>query len=96
MGSSVLDLQGNHAGFSYCTENSEKDNIMSYVDGANPADTVNESCQENVCSTYYHASKAHWLTQSIMSEGLWAPIQGFTLSSGNKTSLNIHPGSVRS
>ena len=42
MGSTVLDLQGNHAGFSFHTENSEKDNIMSYVDGANPVDVINE------------------------------------------------------
>ena len=96
MGSTVLDLQGNHAGFSFRTENSEKDNIMSYVDGANPVDVINEFCQECTGSTYYHSAKAHWLTQSIIKEGLWAPIQGFTLTNGNKTSLNIHPGSVRS
>lgn len=47
-------------------------------------------------SMYYHSAKAHWLTQSIIEEGLWAPIQGITQSTGNKVQLMIHPGSVRS
>ena len=47
---------------------------------------------------YYHSAKAHWITQSIREEGLWAPIQGYTQSPNgtNFTQLMIHPGSVRS
>ena len=45
---------------------------------------------------YYHSAKAHWLTQSIQEEGLWAPIQGLTQMCGDRIQLMIHPGSVRS
>lgn len=51
-------------------------------------------------SSYYHAAKAHWLTQSIIEEGLWAPIQGVILKDtswgGEKYKFFVHPGSVRS
>lgn len=51
-------------------------------------------------SSYYHAAKAHWLTQSIIEEGLWAPIQGVILKDSSwgdeKFKFFVHPGSVRS
>jgi hypothetical protein len=56
-----------------------------------------ENGQEILSSMYYHASKAHWLIQSIQEEGLRAPIQGFTVKHpNNHFSLQIHPGSIRS
>lgn len=52
-----------------------------------------ENGQEILSSMYYHASKAHWLIQSIQEEGLRAPIQGFTVKHpNNHFSLQIHPG----
>ena len=47
-------------------------------------------------SSYYHASKAHWIIDSIQKEGLWAPITGIALKDGEQYSMSIHPGSVRS
>ena len=56
-----------------------------------------EHGQEVLSSMYYHASKAHWLIQSIQEDGLWAPIQGLTTKHGDGSfSLQIHPGSIRS
>ena len=66
--------------------------IGDYVDS-----TLNDHDSGIICSMFYHSTKAHWLTQSIQEEGLWAPIQGFTVSHPNENySFQIHPGSIRS
>ena len=67
---------------------------VTWQDGYTPT----ESDAVSLHSMYYHAAKAHWLTQSIQKEGLWAPIQGkvVELVKDAKYQLRIHPGSVRS
>ena len=55
--------------------------------------------ENTIQSVFYHAAKAHWLINDIQNNGLWQPIQGLTIHTGNhggKNSLSIHPGSMRS
>ena len=86
-GYSSLKMQGTHAGFGFKTlDGTEKSITNSMI----------PHYDEMVGSCYYHGAKGHWLTQSIMEEGLWAPIQGYTRTAGGKCQLTIHPGSVRS
>ena len=95
-GSTCLKMTKNHAGFGFITDESTDDDIRKYIDNIRDVDKVSDLCLENLSGSYYHAAKAHWLTQSIQEEGLWAPIQGLTTNNGDKTQLQIHPGSVRS
>jgi len=52
--------------------------------------------EDSFHSIYYHASKAHWIIQSIREEGLRHPIQGVSELIRDKHCMRIHPGSVRS
>jgi hypothetical protein len=95
-GSSTLKMEGNHAGFGFKTDGVEG-SILDSIVGMRPSVMKDPHVEESIGSSYYHSAKAHWLTQSIMKEGLWAPIQGFTHNPyDDKIQLTIHPGSVRS
>ena len=95
-GVSSLVMTENHAGFGFQTAEEVDLNVLDSVLAVRPSDKTNPECLENVNSSYYHSAKAHWLVQSILKEGLWAPIQGYTRAAGDKVQLEIHPGSVRS
>lgn len=56
---------------------------------------INQTDERMISSVYYHSAKAHWLMDSIQSEGLWAPVQGKLEGEGSYR-MSIHPGSVRS
>ena len=80
-----------HSGMEFKNSNDEYEKIGTHVD-----ESYNPDFEENICSVYYHAAKAHWLVNSIRKEGLWNPIQGIVKKQGDMFSLDIHPGSVRS
>jgi len=74
--------------------------IQSHGVGVDEDDKTNTNLKNMWDSSYYHSAKAHWLTQSIIEEGLWAPIQGVILKDTSygdeKFKFFVHPGSVRS
>ena len=74
--------------------------IHYYGAGQDAEDSQSISQKESWDSAYYHAAKAHWITQSVIEEGLWAPIQGIILKDTSwgdeKYRFYVHPGSVRS
>jgi len=79
--------------------------INYYGVGVDAEDSQSQPQKDLWDSSYYHAAKAHWLTQSILEEGLWAPIQGIILkdtswfdenNTEEKYKFFVHPGSVRS
>lgn len=85
--------------FQVATVDDEVQKIQDYCgEATDPRDFYSEDFDMSMNSMYYHSAKAHWITQSIREEGLWAPIQGYTQSPNgtNFTQLMIHPGSVRS
>lgn len=94
-GYSSLKMDGNHAGFGFQKED-EEINITESVINVRPSQKDDPLIVEGLGSNYYHGAKAHWLTQSIQKEGLWAPIQGYTEKVNDSLKLVIHPGSVRS
>ena len=95
-GYSSLKWTDNHAGFGFKIDGEDK-NIFDCVPNVRPSHKEDPMAQESLGSCYYHSAKAHWLTQSIMKEGLWAPIQGFTNNPyDDMIQFTIHPGSVRS
>jgi hypothetical protein len=95
-GHTSLKMEGNHAGFGFLI-NGEESNITDVVYNIRPEEKNDPQMMETLGSCYYHGAKAHWLTQSIIEEGLWAPIQGYTDNPyGDVMELVIHPGSVRS
>jgi len=77
-----------------------KRSIISGALNVDETDIENINMKEMWDSSYYHAAKGHWLTQSIIEEGLWAPIQGVILKDTSwgdeKYKFYVHPGSVRS
>ena len=95
-GYSSLKWTDNHAGFGFKIDGEDR-NIFDCVPNVRPSHKEDPMAQESLGSCYYHSAKAHWLTQSIMKEGLWAPIQGFTNNPyDDMIQFTIHPGSVRS
>ena len=95
-GYSSLEMNGNHAGFGFQT-NDKDINILDSIIDIRPSQKEDPTIKELVGSCYYHSAKAHWLVQSIQKEGLWAPIQGYTNNPfEDKIQFTIHPGSVRS
>ena len=94
-GYSSLLMDGNHAGFGF-QKNDEEVNITNSITNIRPSQKDDPVTKELLGSNYYHSAKAHWLTQSIIEEGLWAPIQGYSKKVNDLMQLVIHPGSVRS
>ena len=94
-GYSSLNMVENHAGFGF-QKNGEEVNITNSLIDIKPSQKDDPITKELLGSNYYHGAKAHWLTQSIIKEGLWAPIQGYTQEINGLLQFVIHPGSVRS
>jgi len=84
----------------YSTADEPEEKKVKGISGFGLKDTNDEhvdmGLHESVYSSYYHASKAHWIIDSIRKEGLWQPINGLVIKNGDHYSMDIHPGSVRS
>ncbi len=80
-----------HSGFSFKVDDE-------YIDIRTLTDMGEKFPEEYLSSVVYHATKAHWLVQSIQKEGLRSAIQGFTSKRPGEDfwQIVIHPGSVRS
>ena len=73
---------------------------LSTVSNDPECNELNDEEENSLCSIYYHAAKAHWIINSIQTEGLRHPIQGMSVyrntDSTNSFKVMIHPGSIRS
>jgi hypothetical protein len=84
-------------GFGMDFQHLEDDRKITECDHIKHLGSVDDESKINeLCSSYYHSAKAHWLVHSIQEDGLWAPIQGVAIGNEERYSLFIHPGSVRS
>jgi len=80
-----------HSGFGFKVDDE-------HIDIRTLTDMGEKYPEEYLSSVVYHATKAHWLVQSIQKEGLRSAIQGFTNKHDDSDwfQIVIHPGSVRS
>jgi hypothetical protein len=87
-------LGAGHFGFSIKDENDEH---IKFADIVN--EPLSDQSELNLNSMFYHAAKAHWIMDTVQTEGMHHPVQAvLTPSDERKTHMNmfVHPGSVRS
>jgi len=81
-------------GFDIADENDQSTTFSSILDTP-----LSEKSENNLVSMFYHAAKAHWIMDTVQTEGMHHPIQCVLFPQDErKTHMNmfVHPGSVRS